>query len=160
MSKYFSGVKNQSELRTRFKELCKKLHPDCGGSQTAFVEMMEEYKQLLVKLANCDDKSQWAAKKEAERASEYAELIVQLQKLTGIVIEQCGSWLYLHGNTMQHKEKIKQYGFRWSKNKTAWYWAPYLSDKKTRGHYSMDTIRTIYGSRTYNSEYTPELSIN
>ncbi|MBO7734037.1 MAG: hypothetical protein J6S67_15850 [Methanobrevibacter sp.] len=160
MSKYFNGVSNQSELRTKFKELCKQLHPDCGGSQTSFVEMMEEYKQLLVKLANCDSKSQWAAKEEAKKASEYADLIVQLQKLSGVVIEQCGSWLYLHGNTMLHKEIIKQFGFRWSKNKNSWYWAPYLSDKFTRGRYSMNTIRTMYGSRTYNSEYAPELTAN
>lgn len=160
MSTFFSGVSLQSELRTKFKELCKQLHPDNGGDAELFKQMMEEYKQLLVKLANCDDESQWAAKKEAEKASEYADLIVQLQKLSGIVIEQCGSWLYLHGNTMIHKEKIKQFGFKWSKSKTSWYWAPYLSDKKTRGHYSMDTIRTMYGSRTYNSQYVPELSAN
>lgn len=159
-TKFFKDVTNQTELRTQFKKLCIKLHPDNGGNHELFVQMMEEYKQLLVKLANCDDKSQWKAKEEAKKASEYADLIVQLQKLSGIVIEQCGSWLYLHGNTMVHKEVIKQYGFKWSKSKNSWYWAPYLSDKKTRGHYSMDTIRSMYGSRTYNSQYTPELSAN
>lgn len=158
MYTFFKNVKDQSELRRVFKELCKQFHPDNGGNAELFKQMMQEYKELLVKLANCDDKSQWAAKKEAENASEYADLIAKLQKLTGIVIEQCGSWLYLHGNTIVHKEIIKQYGFKWSKNKTAWYWAPYLSDRKTRGRYSMDTIRTMYGSKTYNSQYTPELN--
>jgi len=157
MSTFFKNVSSQSELRHVFKELCKQFHPDNGGNAELFKQMMQEYKELLVKLANCDDKSQWAAKKEAENASEYADLIAKLQKLSGIVIEQCGSWLYLHGNTIAHKETIKQYGFKWSKNKTAWYWAPYLSERRTRGHYSMDTIRTIYGSKTYNSQYTPEL---
>lgn len=152
MSEYFNGVKNQSELRSRFKELCKQLHPDCGGSQTAFVAMMKEYKQLLVKLANSDSKSQWAAKEEAKKASEYADLIVKLQKLAGIVIEQCGSWLWLHGNTAQHEEVIRQFGFKRSKVKNSWYWAPYLTKKYTKGHYSMDTIRIMYGSRVYNSE--------
>lgn len=158
MYTFFKGVGSQSELRRVFKELCKQFHPDNGGDSEKFKAMMQEYKELLVKLANCDDKSQWAAKKEAESASEYADLIAKLQKLSGIVIEQCGSWLYLHGNTIAHKEMIKQFGFRWSKNKKDWYWAPYLSDKKTRGRYSMDTIRTMYGSRTYNSQYTPELN--
>lgn len=158
MSTFFENVSLQSELRRVFKELCKQLHPDNGGNAELFKQMMQEYKELLVKLANCDDKSQRAAKKEAENASEYADLIAKLQKLSGIVIEQCGSWLYLHGNTMAHKETIKQYGFKWSKNKTAWYWAPYLSDRKTRGRYSMDTIRTMYGSKTYNSHYQPELN--
>ena len=157
MSTFFKGVGLQSELRHVFKELCKQFHPDNGGDSEKFKQMMQEYKELLVKLANCDEKSQWAAKKEAENASEYADLIAKLQKLSGVVIEQCGSWLYLHGNTIAHKEMIKQFGFRWSKNKTAWSWAPYLSEKKTRGRYSMDTIRTIYGSKTYNSQYTPEL---
>lgn len=152
MMKWFNNCKNQEELRREFRNLCKQLHPDCGGDAELFVQMQELYKQLLVKLANSDDKSQWFAKKEAQHASEYADLIVQLQKLQGIVIEQCGSWLWLSGNTLPHKEIIKQFGFKWSKNKTAWYWAPDLSDKRKRGHYSMDTIRTIFGSRVYESE--------
>ena len=151
MSTFFNGVGSQSDLRRVFKELCKQFHPDNGGNAELFKQMMQEYKELLVKLANCDDKSQWQARKEAQFTSEYADLIVQLQKLAGIVIEQCGSWLYLHGNTYQWKEEIKKFGFRWSKNKNSWYWAPDLSDKRTRGHYSMPTIRLIYGSKEYNS---------
>lgn len=151
MSKYFKEVTNQSELRSKFKELCKQLHPDCGGSQKDFVAMMKEYKQLLVSLANSDNKSQWAAKEEAKKASEYADLIVQLQKLAGIVIEQCGSWLWLSGNTAEHEEVIRQFGFKRSKVKNSWYWAPYLTKKYTKGRYSMDTIRLMYGSQVYNS---------
>lgn len=151
MSKYFKEVKDQSELRSKFKELCKQLHPDCGGNQKDFVAMMKEYKKLLVDLANSDSKSQWSAKEEAKKASEYADLIVQLQKLAGIVIEQCGSWLWLHGNTAEHEEIIRQFGFKRSKVKNSWYWAPYLTKKYKKGQCSMDTIRMMYGSQVYNS---------
>lgn len=148
----FEACRNQDELRSEFRKLCKKLHPDNGGDEQLFVKMKLLYNELLVKLANKDDKSQWAARKETEYTSEYADLIVQLQKLHGIVIEQCGRWLWLHGNTLVHKDIIKQFGFRWSKNKTAWYWAPDLSEKKQRGYCNMETIRAIFGSRVYNSE--------
>ena len=151
-TKFFNNCRTQDELRAQFRKLCKQLHPDNGGNAELFVQMQEEYKQLLVKLANSDDKSQKAAKEEAQFTSEYADLIIKLQKLAGIVIEQCGSWLWLHGNTIVHKEVIKQYSFKWSKNKNSWYWAPNLSEKRQRGRYSMNTIRTMFGSREYYSE--------
>lgn len=158
MSNYFKNVTKQSELREKFRELCKQLHPDCGGDGELFKEMVKEYKKLLVKLANCDDKSQWAAKEEAKKATKYADLIAHLQKFSGIVIEICGSWLWLHGNTKEYAKEISQLGFKWSGNKKSWYWAPYLSKNKVRGSYSMEKIRKVYGSETYNSEEREQIA--
>jgi len=47
MYKHFVGVKNQEELKVRYRELAKKHHPDKGGSQAIFVEVTNEYNKIL-----------------------------------------------------------------------------------------------------------------
>ncbi len=45
---YFSGCNNKAELKRRYRQLCKKLHPDCpGGSAESFRRMQAEYEHLL-----------------------------------------------------------------------------------------------------------------
>ncbi|MHA1137992.1 MAG: J domain-containing protein [Candidatus Thorarchaeota archaeon] len=40
---YFSGCTTQDELRSRYKNLAKTLHPDQGGDGKQFVEMLKQY---------------------------------------------------------------------------------------------------------------------
>ena len=42
--KYFSNCATSEQVKIRFKELAKKLHPDCGGDAQEFKAMMQEYK--------------------------------------------------------------------------------------------------------------------
>lgn len=45
--KYFVGVKNEEELKAKFRELAKQLHPDRGGSHNEFTSMQNEYEYVL-----------------------------------------------------------------------------------------------------------------
>lgn len=49
MANYFYGCSSIEEVKARYKKLAKSLHPDAGGSQTEFVEMKNEYDEVLVK---------------------------------------------------------------------------------------------------------------
>lgn len=40
---YFAGVTNQVELKKKYKELVKELHPDNGGSSDEFMDMIRQY---------------------------------------------------------------------------------------------------------------------
>ena len=49
---YFKGCSNKSELKRRYRQLCKKLHPDCpGGSTESFRRMKSEYERLYNRMA-------------------------------------------------------------------------------------------------------------
>jgi len=76
----------------------------------------------------------------------YPEVIDQLIRLEGIVIEIIGSWLWVSGNTFAHKEKLKELDFIFSKPKKMWYFRP--GDKKVHNPrpWSIDKIRLTYGS--------------
>lgn len=64
----------------------------------------------------------------------------------GMSIEICGAWIWLSGNTKQHKEKLKVTGYKWAPKKSLWYFRP--EEYKSRNHksWSMDEIRNKYGS--------------
>ena len=40
---YFKGITNAVDAKKLYKELCKKLHPDVGGSTAAFQELNRQY---------------------------------------------------------------------------------------------------------------------
>ena len=43
--RYFDGV---SDLKAKYRELVKQLHPDVGGSAEEFIEMKRQYEQALL----------------------------------------------------------------------------------------------------------------
>lgn len=47
-----------------------------------------------------------------------------LEKMTGVIFEQSGSWLWISGNTLEHKEELKGLKCRWSAKRKKWYWKP------------------------------------
>ena len=65
-------------------------------------------------------------------------------------MELCGRWLWIGGDTRQHKERLKALGCRWSASKKLWSWH-FAEDGDTwhRGRRSMAQIREKYGSTLY-----------
>ncbi|MBS0350596.1 MAG: hypothetical protein JSR33_05305 [Proteobacteria bacterium] len=85
-----------------------------------------------------------------EEASPYAEMLNQaLNAIMGLPlkIEICGAWVWLSGDTRPHKELLKQHGFRWAPKKERWFYRPEEYRSSNRGEWSMEKIRTKYGSR-------------
>ena len=44
---YFQGLTDKDEIKARFRELAKKLHPDLGGDTNEFQELNRQYKQVM-----------------------------------------------------------------------------------------------------------------
>lgn len=66
----------------------------------------------------------------------------------GIKIEICGSWIWVSGNTYPNKCKLKDTGFKYSKNKGMWYWHNGNGYRKHgRRELSIDKIRSVFGSK-------------
>lgn len=87
------------------------------------------------------------AKATTETPEEFREIVSKLIVIDGLDIELCGSWLWIGGNTMAHKDELKALGCRWSRNKGMWHWHHNEDGARwSRGRSTMGDIRAKYGS--------------
>ena len=119
--KYFNNVKNLQELKKQYRALAMKLHPDKGGDEEQFKALVNEYEQLLRILAKENNKDEEKFDQEVELEEEYLKVVNQLISFDGLIIEILGSWIWISGKTYPARAKIKELGFKWSKEKTMWY---------------------------------------
>jgi len=77
----------------------------------------------------------------------YKDIIEALIKMEGVIIEICGSFIWLSGGTYDHKAEIKALGFKWASKKKMWFLAPQGWRKRGRRELSMSEIRSSYGSQ-------------
>lgn len=161
--KWFNNPQTLEELKQQYKKLALKHHPDLGGNTADMQQINSEYDILFEKLKNthstAEGKTYTVSKETTETPEEFKNIINVLINLAGIKIELCGSWLWITGNTKEHKEVLKSLHFRWSKSKLAWYYHTEDYKKSSKKSYSLDEIRDLYGSETIKSEPKLKLAI-
>jgi hypothetical protein len=148
--KYFNNCQTLDQLKAEYRRLTKIHHPDCGGSDEAMKEVNADYTARFEVLKNQHNKTADEYHQTTEAPEDFIEIINQLVKLDGIEIELCGAWLWIGGNTREHKDALKAAGCRWSSNKNLWYWRhPEDGRKWHKGNKSMNQIRSKYGSQMF-----------
>ena len=148
---YYNKCKSIEDVKELFKKLVKQLHPDNGGNAEEFKAMMNEYTDVFNRLKNihrkADGDTYKAEQETTESPKEFADLVEQLLKMDGVIVEIIGSWVWCTGNTMAHKEALKELHFFWSKSKKAWYYNGAEKKSRRKGHYNMDGLRNKWGSQ-------------
>lgn len=149
MYKYFTA-KNLDELKAEYRRLVKKYHPDCGGTDEIMKEINNEHDRLFEELKAKHNAKADEYHQTTETAEEFREIIEALLNLDGLVVELCGSWLWISGQTMKHKDALKAAGCRWSSNKKMWYWRHEEDGRRWhKGNRTIGEIRTKYGSQVF-----------
>ena len=69
------------------------------------------------------------------------EIIEKIKNLDKIKIEIIGTWLWVSGNTYEHKDILKELGLWYSKNKESWYHNGDKRKFKIKGRYTMHQLR-------------------
>jgi hypothetical protein len=139
---YFKNVSSIEELKKRYKELALKYHPDREGGDTATMqEINNEYKYF------CDHPT-FEYKHEGDKAdlNIYPDVINKIINLKGIVIELIGAWLWVSGETKQHRTILKESGFWFAPKKQMWYFRPENFKSKNHKPKDINAIRNKYGS--------------
>ena len=144
MKKYFENCKTLEELKAEYRRLAKRHHPDCGGDAETMKEINNQYETAFDSMNNRTKSD----RQTSETAAEFIAVMDALMKLQGLMVELCGSWLWISGDTKPVKDELKAAGCRWASKKSMWYWHPSdQAPKHRRGSSSMDQIRSKYGSR-------------
>lgn len=148
MKKWFEGCETMDELKALYKKLCKRWHPDLpGGDNATMAEINAEFDRLAGILPKVNSKGEKYQPEHREAPEAFRAAVVAVQNIPGIMVELCGEWLWITGNTREHKDVFKAAGFRWSNNKAAWYWHEGEYRRSGKKHYTMDQIREMHGSR-------------
>jgi len=74
------------------------------------------------------------------------DALTAIISLAGLIIEICGAWVWVTGDTYKHKAILKDNGFKYASKKKAWHFRPENWKSSSRGQASMDEIRGKYGS--------------
>lgn len=161
--KWFNNPQTIEELKAQYKKLAMQNHPDRGGNVENMKEINREYDELFARLKNvhqtADGKTYTNREETHETPNEFREIIERLITLDGIQIELCGSWLWITGNTLLHKDVLRELRFKWSKSKCAWYYHSDGYRKHTGRSYTLDEIRDLHGSETIKSKPQLRLAI-
>ena len=152
LNKYFIPKPTTCEdLKKMYKSLAMKHHPDRGGSTEAMKAVNAEYDYLFEILKNVrknKDGETYTAWQETTETPEYfKDIIDELMKMDDIIIEIIGCFVWVTGNTRIYKEKLKELKFRWHSAKIAWYLKPDDYVKTTEKIYTMDEIRSMFGTK-------------
>lgn len=147
--KWFGTCATTDELKKTYKNLARQHHPDLGGDLRTMQEINAAFDAACrefvprEKPGKSQDYYDWRAGVDEALREELVKVIRLTRE--GIELEICGAWIWATGNTREHKETFKTHGWKWSKPKTAWYWAGCASSG--RGNCSLDDIRNMYGSQ-------------
>ena len=159
---YFKGIDNIEDLKAEYRRLAMAHHPDRGGSTETMQQINAEYSFLFERLKDVHKSTRadgprtyTSEQKTAETPEDFINIINELFRLGGLEVELCGRWLWIGGNTREHKEQLKALGCRWSKNKQLWSWH-FPEDSafsyKGKKEWNMDKIRFFWGSEKLEQE--------
>ena len=156
--KYFHNCHTAEDVKHQFRENAKKYHPDLGGNPEDFKAMYIEFEQLWEQYKNIHRNAEGKTyeKETTETPDEFADIINTLVRLNGVQVEICGSWIWASGNTMTHKDTLKQLGFKWAHKKKAWYYHSEPYRKRSHRKLTLDEIREMFGSQSYSAKAEEE----
>jgi hypothetical protein len=151
--KYFNNCQTIEEVKKRYRDLAKENHPDRGGDTATMQQINAEYPRAIAAAAAGKGMTAEETENAILDSEAYQEAINKIINLQGIKIEVVGCWLWVTGETKQHKDVLKAEPakFIWAKKAddfSAWFFR--TSEYKTRNKqkHTLDSIRAKYGSQT------------
>ena len=155
--KFFAACTTLDELKKEYRRLAMIHHPDHGGDTATMQAINGEYSEAFARLKDQHNAAADEAHQTTETPEEFIAIISQLLRFPGLIVELCGSWLWITGETYAIKDQLKAAGCRWSSSKKAWYWHhPEDGHRWHKGTATMSDIRTKYGSQTYKGRTAAE----
>ncbi len=131
-------------VKKAYRVAVKKYHPDVNPAGEEMMKIINDAYSVL------KDYQGSIPTRGTESASQYPEelnsALNSIITLSGLMIEVCGSWVWVTGDTMKHRKILKDNGFKYASKKKAWHFRPDNWKSKSRGKSSLDDIRLKYGS--------------
>jgi len=138
------GQITNADIKKSYREKARIYHPDRNPSGADMMKLINAAYEVL-------KNTQTLTVDENATLAEYPEILNkvlnEINTLDSLVIEVCGLWVWVTGNTKIHKDTLKEQGFKWAKNKASWFYRPETAKSRNRYKpWDMEQIRDAYGS--------------
>ena len=142
---------SQADIKKAYHARCREFHPDVNPGGDHLMKLVNAaYERLLECRFPITFKEGQEVKSDfGEKLSDALSKIIHFPDL---VIEICGSWVWISGDTKKYKDHLKEAGFRYAANKKSWYCSPEGGPKKRGQNWSMGRIRETFGSKRVKTE--------
>ncbi|HGM7400804.1 TPA: J domain-containing protein [Serratia marcescens] len=143
-----SGDLTEKDVKAAYKKLALKFHPDRNPLGAELMKAVNAAFDLL--MANIDNINNFQS--DDENASynygeELESILTALSGLAGVIFEVIGNWVWISGDTREHKDELKEMGCKWAAKKKQWFYRPEEHKSRwNRKEHSMDEIREMYGT--------------
>lgn len=140
-------------VKNAYRKASLKYHPDRNPAGNEMMRLINEAKEAL-------KGESFPFEYKSEEGYDYGdEINTALNKiinLQGLVIEVCGAWVWVSGNTKEHWPNLKEAGFKFSPPKKMVYFRPHYASSRRfkKDGLSMDEIRGKYGADNIKSSKT------
>ena len=143
-TKYFANCSNLDEMNARYSKLIDALGLDFQPLEYPLKkEVYTEYNALK---EHIERQARIHARNPKPDSLTVKDIARSISKL-GLTGEVCGRWLWVTSSQAhQHREELKNLGFRYSSNKRAWYWRRYEHRSSNSSPVPLEAIREKYGS--------------
>ncbi len=138
------GEITNMDIKKAYREKASAYHPDRNPSGADMMKLINAAYAVLKNTTalNVEENSTLA-----EYPEILSKVLNEINTLDGLVIEVCGLWVWVTGNTKIHKDTLKSQGFKWAKNKGSWFYRPAIARSRNRYQaWDMEQIRETYGS--------------
>ncbi|TNV16114.1 molecular chaperone DnaJ [Buttiauxella sp. B2] len=144
-----SGELSEKDIKAAYKKLAFKYHPDRNPAISGeIMKAINAARDFL--LANLDNLNKFQSADESDHynyGEEMESVLNTLSTLAGIVFEVIGNWVWISGETIVHKDVLKEIKCKWAPKKKQWFYRP-EEHKSTRNRkeHSLDEIREKFGT--------------
>ncbi|HUV81762.1 MAG TPA: hypothetical protein VMW53_01615 [archaeon] len=164
MNTFFAGCTSPGEIKSRYRELAMKYHPDRGGDTRTMQDINSEYHSLLKSKHGFKwqrEDGEWKEYKYNFQNEQYVvdalERLLDLELPADVEIMIIGLYIWVTGNTKPIKEELKEIQFKWHSKRQCWYWRPAWMMSNYSGQ-PLSVLAATYGARVvdHDSKREPE----
>ena len=143
-----------------YRELASKHHPDHGGNTSDMQEINNEWDELKPTLPRfCTKQAQQGRQQyqqqqdansaaKAAQDAEAAKMAAELAKCPGLQFDVVGSWIWADTD-YRYTAELERLGFRWSRNRSKYYWHPEGDSSRRNRRASYEEIYQKYNGSSY-----------
>lgn len=108
-----------------------KYHPDRNPLGNELMKAVNTAFDFL--MTNIDKINQFQSSNENDRynySEELENILKTLSGMSGVIFEVIGNWVWISGETREHKNTLKELGCRWAAKKKQWFYRQKEQEEK------------------------------